>query len=243
MPRMISESLDERGRVILDALIREYTKTAHPVGSLDLLRRARLGVSPATIRNELLELCELGFLEQPHTSAGRIPTDKGYRFFVDYLLEEDEPLESAEATLLKRIFDIRHEDEFLGEFGRALSEITGAFAAVSLRDKDFMYETGFSEVTDAPEFEDPRNIREFSELVDRLSKGLHDVVEKFVDDEERIFIGEENPFGFSSCSMVMSRWRHPRGFEGFFALVGPKRTNYAKHKAVVRKIKVIPEKE
>ena len=158
MTRQKPDILDRRKERILDALIREYTKTAHPVGSLELLRRTHLDVSPATIRNELLELCELGFLEQPHTSAGRIPTDKGYRFFVDYLLEDDEPLGSSESSLLRRIFDVREEDEFLQEFGRGLSRIGGVFAAVALRDKDFMYETGFSEFAGEPEFDDPKNV-------------------------------------------------------------------------------------
>ncbi len=241
MTRQKPDILDRRKERILDALIREYTKTAHPVGSLELLRRTHLDVSPATIRNELLELCELGFLEQPHTSAGRIPTDKGYRFFVDYLLEDDEPLGSSESSLLRRIFDVREEDEFLQEFGRGLSRIGGVFAAVALRDKDFMYETGFSEVAGEPEFEDPKNVREFSGLVDRLNKGLQDFVEKFVSGEDEIFIGDENPLGYSSYSMVVSRWHHPKGFDGFFTLVGPKRTDYAKHKAVVRRIQVIPD--
>jgi len=241
MTKRKAETLDLRTERVLDALVREYTKTAHPIGSLELLRRARLDVSPATIRNELLELCERGFLEQPHTSAGRVPTDKGYRFFVDHLREEDDELDSSEVALLERIFEIRHEDEFMREFVQVLSEISGAFAAVALRDKDFMYETGFSEVADEPEFEDPARAREFGELVDRLGSGIRGFFNKFARDEEQIFIGEENPLGFPSYSMVVSQWRHPRGFEGFFTLVGPKRTDYAKHKAVVRRIKKIPK--
>lgn len=242
MTKRKTETLDLRAERILDALVREYTKTAHPVGSLELLRRARLGVSPATIRNELLGLCEQGFLEQPHTSAGRVPTDKGYRFFVDHLDEDEDELNPSESALLARIFEIRHEDEFMREFGRAISEISGAFAAVALRGKDFMYETGFSEVADEPEFEDPARAREFGELVDRLGGGIREFFDTFARDEERIFIGEENPLGFPSYSMVVSQWRHPRGFEGFFTLVGPKRTDYAKHKAVVRRVKKIEKK-
>ena len=161
MTKRKAETLDVRAERILDALVREYTKTAHPVGSLELLRCARLDVGPATIRNELLELCERGFLEQPHTSAGRIPTDKGYRIFVDHLGEDDDELDSSEEALLRRIFEIRREDEFMREFAQVLSEISGAFAAVALRDKDFMYETGFSEVAEEPEFEDPAHAREF----------------------------------------------------------------------------------
>lgn len=241
MAKRKAETLDLRTERVLDALVREYTKTAYPIGSLELLRRARLDVSPATIRNELFELCERGFLEQPHTSAGRVPTDKGYRFFVDHLGEDDE-LDSSEAALLRRIFEIRHEDEFMREFGCAVSEISGAFVAVALRDKDFMYETGFSEVAEEPEFEDPARAREFGELIDRLGSGIHEFFDKFARDEEQIFIGEENPLGFPSYSMVVSQWRHPRGFEGFFTLVGPKRTDYAKHKAVVRRVRKIQQK-
>ncbi|OGZ95735.1 MAG: hypothetical protein A2847_02645 [Candidatus Sungbacteria bacterium RIFCSPHIGHO2_01_FULL_50_25] len=239
MTKRKAEILDLRAERILDALVREYTKTAHPIGSLELLRRAHLDVSPATIRNELLELCERGFLEQPHTSAGRVPTDKGYRFFVDHLGEEGDELNPSEVALLDRIFGIRHEDEFMREFGRAVSEISGAFAAVALRGKDFIYETGFSEVAEEPEFEDPARAREFGELVDHLGSGIRDFFDRFAGDEERIFIGEENPLGFPSYSMVVSQWRHPRGFEGFFTLVGPKRMDYAKHKAVVKRVKKI----
>ena len=243
MTKRKAEILDLRTERILDALVREYTKTAHPVGSLELLRHARLDVSPATIRSELSELCERGFLEQPHTSAGRVPTDKGYRFFVDHLSEsDDDELDSSEAALLSHIFEIRQEDEFMREFVHVLSEISGTFAAVALRDKDFMFETGFSEVADEPEFEDPARAREFGELVDRLGSGIREFFDRFAREEEQIFIGEENPLGFPSYSMVVSQWRHPRGFEGFFTLVGPKRTDYAKHKAVVRRVKKIEKK-
>ena len=80
--------LKERQKSILNAAIREYIHTARPVASRDLVRKFQLGVSPATVRNEMLSLNELGYLEQPHTSAGRIPTDQGYRFFVDNLAED-----------------------------------------------------------------------------------------------------------------------------------------------------------
>ena len=80
--------LTERQKIILTAAVENYISTAYPVASHALCKEHMLDVSPATIRNELLELDSLGYLEQPHTSAGRVPTDKGYRFFVEHLLDE-----------------------------------------------------------------------------------------------------------------------------------------------------------
>ena len=79
-------TLDERKRKILGAVVRDYVETVRPVGSEDLAQRHAWGVKGATIRNELAELSELGYLRQPHTSAGRIPSDRGYRFYVDHLM-------------------------------------------------------------------------------------------------------------------------------------------------------------
>src|SRR5437762_2580126 len=83
---MVSEELNSRERTILDAVIRMYVETAEPAGSRTLSRRFGLGVSPATIRNTMSELEAKGFLFHPHTSAGRIPTNKAYRLYVDSLL-------------------------------------------------------------------------------------------------------------------------------------------------------------
>ena len=80
--------LDERKIKILDAIIRNYLETGEPVGSRTISKYTDLNLSSATIRNEMADLEELGYILQPHTSAGRIPSDKGYRFYVDHLMEE-----------------------------------------------------------------------------------------------------------------------------------------------------------
>jgi heat-inducible transcriptional repressor len=92
-----SESLNERKQIILKAIVHDYTSTAEPVSSEMLAYRCRLGVKPATIRNEMAELSEMGYLRQPHTSAGRVPSDRGYRFYVDRLMSGP-GLSSAEET-------------------------------------------------------------------------------------------------------------------------------------------------
>src|ERR1700733_12209918 len=87
--------LDPRKQTILQALVLEYVDAAEPVGSELLVHKYQLGVKSATVRNELAEMSELGYLEQPHTSAGRIPSDRGYRYYVDRLLLERDVEESA----------------------------------------------------------------------------------------------------------------------------------------------------
>jgi heat-inducible transcriptional repressor len=97
------DALTDRQREILDIVVREHVATAHPVGSDAVCQRCRLGVSPATIRNEFAALNEQGYLTQPHTSAGRIPTAKGYRYFVEQLMEESE-LPLQEQLLIRHQF-------------------------------------------------------------------------------------------------------------------------------------------
>ena len=116
--------IDERKWQILEAIIREYIMTAEPVGSRTLTRRYDLGVSAATIRNEMADLEDLGYLEQPHTSSGRIPSDKGYRSFVDSILKErDFPTISEE---VQQTFSIkkRQIQDLIQETTKMLSHTT-----------------------------------------------------------------------------------------------------------------------
>ena len=79
--------LDERKKIILEYIIRDYIETAEPVGSRAIVRKYALDVSAATVRNEMSDLEELGYLEQPHTSAGRVPSEKGLRYYVDCIMK------------------------------------------------------------------------------------------------------------------------------------------------------------
>lgn len=94
--------LTERQKMILSAIVDDYIRSAEPVGSRSISKRGGVGYSPATIRNEMSDLEELGYLEQPHTSAGRIPSHKGYRYYVDHLLQTG-TLTQEEMALLKSV--------------------------------------------------------------------------------------------------------------------------------------------
>ncbi|MGI6119212.1 MAG: heat-inducible transcriptional repressor HrcA [Desulfosporosinus sp.] len=117
--------MNERKRKILRAIILDYIATAEPIGSRTIARKFNLGVSAATIRNEMADLEDLGFIEQPYTSAGRIPSDAGYRYFVDCLMdpqvlsEEDKETIKREST--KRIHEIQ---EIISRTSKLLSELT-----------------------------------------------------------------------------------------------------------------------
>jgi heat-inducible transcriptional repressor len=124
---MTSPALSDRTRRILAALIREYIETGEPVASAALTRRAGLSCSSATVRNVLAQLEEMGFVWQPHTSAGRVPTDLGYRFYVDLLLEARRASKDAagvEARLRQQAGDAPLIDDLLSSASHVLSEVS-----------------------------------------------------------------------------------------------------------------------
>lgn len=117
--------MDERKQKVLRAIIMDYISTAEPVGSRTIAKKYDLGVSSATIRNEMSDLEELGLIEQPHTSAGRVPSDKGYRYYVDHLMDEDD-LVSGERDLIRNFFTDRMSrlDQLYHETCKVLSELS-----------------------------------------------------------------------------------------------------------------------
>jgi heat-inducible transcriptional repressor len=123
--------LDDRKAAILRLVVEEYIETAQPVGSATVARQRDLGVSPATVRNEMGTLEREGYLVQPHTSAGRIPTDKGYRFFVDTLARPG-PLDAAQTQQVRDFFARAHGEleEMLHDTSRLLSSLTDYAAVV-----------------------------------------------------------------------------------------------------------------
>src|SRR5512143_3251538 len=97
-------NLSERQKLILALVIRDYIDTAQPVGSIRLVEHYRLDVSSATVRNEMMALTEMGYLRQPHTSAGRVPTEEGYRFFVRQLMGHTELPSSTKDTITHQFY-------------------------------------------------------------------------------------------------------------------------------------------
>ena len=222
--------LKERQKIILEAVIREYIRTARPIASAELLEDLDFDISPATVRNEMMRLDDLGYLEQPHTSAGRVPTDQGYRFFVDHAVESA-PLERSERNRIRTLFENDTLEDFARECSRTISRMARAFTAIGI-DDDVLTDRGFTEMLDEPEFQDIDRVKQFGRLIDLLDEDMQTLTE---DNEERIFIGAENPLKEARpYTMMISHWRHPKGFNGFLAIVGPKRMNYQKNISLIR---------
>jgi len=128
----MAQILDERQKTILRDIVHHFVLTANPVGSQFLSGRSKLRMSPATIRNIMAELEAMGFIERPHTSAGRVPTDRGYRYYVDELMQSEELTEAEKSNVRELLRQVDDYDELLWESSRILCKILHQLAIVSL---------------------------------------------------------------------------------------------------------------
>ncbi len=231
--------MDNRQQQILEAIVKEYQKTGQPVASGVLVKKYGFGLSPATMRSQMLVLDKEGFLEQPHTSAGRVPTTKAYRFFVDKLLEKQNG-DSVNSEKIKRNlqkFDQGKDfsysiAQFLAEFSNNLG-LSGSFG----EETDF-HEAGLSSLLEDEELRQPASIGNILRGFDILEKEFADLFDELNQDIE-VFIGEENPIDdFRECSLIVSRYEF-NNETGFLGILGPKRMNYAKNILLVEETKKV----
>lgn len=136
-------SLDDRKKRILESIIKDYVETAEPVGSRAIVKKHGLNISAATVRNEMADLEEMGYLEQPHTSAGRIPSEKGFRYYVDWMMEK-ENLNDAEMEILEKLLNENIRDwsdivQGVGNFLAQVSNYTSFIIVPSIRSTQFQY--------------------------------------------------------------------------------------------------------
>lgn len=218
--------LSERQKDILQKAVFEYINRAEPVSSGWLEEQYELPFSPATVRAEMLSLTEGGYLEQPHISSGRIPTDKGYRFFVDELLQEPE------------LHDISIEGDVY-EIGREVAEISSSLIILSVPNKSFLWKEGWEQVLQAPEFETKGKLASFTNFLQDIERGITGFRSKN-NRKLEIYIGRENPFSAEhDFSIMISGYSFPRKQKGFLALVGPKRMAYQKNIGLLNSLRKI----
>ena len=219
--------LTERQTKILRAIVEEYIETAEPVGSETLEKKYSLGISPATIRNEMIKLTEAGFLRQPHTSAGRVPTSIGFKFYIDQLMEEKKPSVAEEVAAKEAIWDYRHEfDRLMREATRALASQTRALAVAATEAGD-VYSAGYAHILDIPEFFDIDVTKTVLGLLDEF-KTLHSLFEKsYGEDPVHILLGEDLGQEFlQPCGMVFTNFKAGPKRSGSIGVIGPCRLNY-----------------
>ena len=230
--------MNTRQRQILSAVVELNTKTALPVGSQVLLERFQFPVSSATLRNDMVALEEAGYLYQPHVSAGRIPTDAGYRFYVEEMMGDEDLSREDQRRLQKELLMMKAKQARLGRSTtKLLSALSGNLAVSGLIDKDEFYDFGMKELMEKPEFQEIDELCRLVETLDSLDERIDAIFAKLSDGETQIFIGDENPIkGISNCSMVVAPYQSSEG-QGILAIIGPKRMDYAKNKSLIEYMK------
>jgi heat-inducible transcriptional repressor len=210
-----------RQEKILQAIVEQHAEVAAPVGS-SLLSKV-FDVSSATVRAEMAELERLGYIHQPHTSAGRVPTDKGYRFYVNNLSEKhlsESP--RAERALTARASSGGLPEQAIKSTVDTLVELTHNLGLATIGPQ--LYMSGLSNLFGQPEFMQAGQVQEVARLLDNLQPWL---AEAAPNEPLSVFIGRENPIGRSAgASLIISRFRSPFSDKSYIGVLGPTRQSY-----------------
>lgn len=233
-------NLTERQKEILFAIIEEYAELATPVGSVTLAKL--FDVSSATIRTEMAKLENFGLIAQPHTSAGRIPTDAGYRYYVNSLTEETDREIEEEQSLPKalsrgaHVLEVRvssqaNADAAIRGAVDSLVDLTGNLGLGTIGNQ--LYLAGISRLFTQPEFLEVSRVQAVAKLLDNLEPWLREAAPG---EPLNIFIGKENPIGKTSgVSLIISKFRSPFSDNSYIGVLGPTRQNYQKVMSLVRR--------
>lgn len=216
--------MTERQILILRSIVEQYAEVASPVGS-SLLAKV-FNVSSATIRAEMAELERLGYITQPHTSAGRVPTDKGYRFYVNSITEDGQPVASserrAERALAARVQGSGVPERTIRTAVDTLVELTHNLGLATIGNQ--LYISGLSNLFGQPEFVQAGQVQQVARLLDNLEPWLREAAPN---QALNVYIGRENPIGRSAgCSLIISRFRSPYSNNSYIGILGPTRQSY-----------------
>lgn len=217
---------------ILKAIIDEYIATAEAVGSETLEKKHNLGVSPATIRNEMVRLTELGMLSQPHTSSGRAPTPVALKYYVDQLMKPKDLSVAEEVEVKEKVWNYRQEiDKLLREATKALAEKTKTLAITATNEGDLYY-SGAANILDMPEFYDYQLTHDLLGTLDEYDFWWH--VLELHTDPFSVLLGDDLSTGaLTQCGFVYYKFKTPH-VSGAISVVGPSRLNYSAVIPVVR---------
>lgn len=225
----MTDGLTSRQTQILKTIINEYISTAEPVGSEAMDKKYNLGVSPATIRNEMVSLTKAGYLKQPHASAGRIPTPVAMKFYINQLMEEKQMSLVDEVKAKEEVWGARDDvDELMDEATHALAFRTKSLAVAAIKDKkDRFWQAGHSYIFDNPEFAEMATCQslfsifdEFDKM-DRLFFGMAESTSPL-----EVLFGEEIGWPELATAGIIATHFNVRGKPGALGVIGPARSNY-----------------
>lgn len=219
--------MDKRKEIILNTIIKEYLKTGAPVGSGVLVEKYKLDISPATVRGEMAILEDEGYIKQPHTSAGRVPTEKAYKLFVRNIKKAR--VGKADETSLAEALKKMDETAFK-ETAKLISSLSGSAVFWAFH-RHNLYYTGISNLFQQPEFSQLEMIYDISTVIDSLDEIIDSIFDK-IDPDVKIMIGSDNPFG-AFLGTVITKYRIAEN-TGLFGIIGPMRMDYEKNLAIIR---------
>ncbi len=224
--------MTSRQQQILRAIVEQYAEVASPVGS-SLLAKV-FGVSSATVRAEMAELERLGYIMQPHTSAGRIPTDRGYRFYVNGLAETNQETLSerrGERALAQRVQAGGAPERQIRNAVDTLVELTQNLGIATIGNQ--LYMSGLSNLFGQPEFMNGAQVQQVATLLDNLEPWLREAAPN---EPLSVYIGQENPIGRTAgCSLIISRFHSPFSDQSYIGVLGPTRQSYRESMLLVRR--------
>lgn len=216
-------ALTSRQTQILKAIIDEYIATAKPVGSSSLEKKYNLGVSPATIRAEMVALTSMKYLRQPHTSSGRVPTPIAMKFYISQLMEERGLGVAEEVRAKEEVWDARDDfEKLMSEATQVLADRTHSLAIAGTDDGGF-YRAGMKNVFDNPEFEDIEICQDIFSLIEE-TKRMHELFFERITglSPVEVLFGSELswPASFDEVGVVATRF-DIKGKKGVIGVVGP----------------------
>jgi heat-inducible transcriptional repressor len=214
--------LSDRQQKILKAIVEQYAEVASPVGST-LLSKV-FNVSSATVRAEMAELEKKGYINQPHTSAGRVPTDKGYRFYVNSIDGSNKNAieQRGERALTARVGDGGIPERMIRNAVDTLVELTHNLGMATIGDQ--LYMSGLSNLFGQPEFINGGQVKQVAILLDNLEPWIREAAPN---EPLSVYIGAENPIGRSAgCSLIISKFRSPYSDKSYIGVIGPTRQSY-----------------
>lgn len=241
-------TITARQKRILTEVIKSYINIASPVSSGLIYKKKKIKASPATIRNEMEVLTDEGYLYQPYTSAGRIPTDKGYRFFVDNLLKNLSNRENQSQNIYSKYFDLTNLDfqnilKVSQLVTKKIAQISSNLSLFYSEKERFTYKEGWKEIMQKPEFKETNLIFEFTKSLESIENDINNFIPDR-DEEVDIYIGKE--IHIPRChniSLIVSKYCIPKIQEkGLIAILGPKRMSYNKNISLVNSVSKLLER-
>ena len=222
--------MESRKNNLFKIIVEEYIESANPVGSSLVVEKYLPELSSATIRNDMAELEEDGLIFQPHTSAGRIPTVSGYRYYIDNFVGEGKISEKDRKRLEQLAQELSADETGIKALAKALAEISDSTILIGFAASNVYY-TGISNLFKQPEFYEQQLVFSMSEIIDHLDEVMGKIFHR-IEAEAEILLGRDNPFGEMSSAILAKYGRE--GSRGLIGILGPNRMDYKRNLGLLK---------